>query len=727
MHVLLSTTRILTSRGNVASTYVRPGCLPLTPRTATFRVGSWETYRPTLLKVAFRSSSTTASNGWVISRLQRFAASTLSKIQPPAEADSSEPKLKLSRLFALANTERSLIGFALASQLVSASSIMVFPLALGNIVDAVTGTMPTNLNTLVTIMGCVFAVSGVATATRVSAMSLAGSRISRTLRVDLYNAILKQDTAFFDVRQSGELVNRLSNDVPIVSRTLTEHLAKIIRSGVTATASLGLIIYLSPKLSLITLCSIPPIALFATIFGRSARHLSRNLVDALAAATQVAAERTSAVRTVRTFGAEALENTRYAKRVDDTYGLAKRVALADGLYAGSVQLAAQMSLLGVLWFGGRMVLDVANPMTIGSLTSFSMYAVNLGVSVAGIGTAYGQLTRALGSGYRIFEVLDRQPQGPSSTLNQTEIVSDDGTENLQESASCTTLTDGYDATVRFKDVHFTYPTRPDSPILRGVDLTIRPGEILAVAGMSGSGKSTLSALLSRLYEPSCGSITLAGADISKLNTRWLRQQVAVVAQEPVLFSGSVADNIWYAAEGEMSEARVRRASVAAASREMIERLERGFDTEVGERGSALSGGQRARVALCRALVRDPRILVLDEHSAALDAESERAVSQAVETAASELNMAVLTIAHRASSLQRADRVAVLVDGRVAEIDTFEKLMSNRQSHLYKMLSPGDVLDTEIGDTTRHAIDSGDGSDIVADTESLSAESVHAVK
>lgn len=729
MHVLLSTARRLSSRSHVMSSSVRVGSLHFPLRASNLRAAELRvTRRQTLLSTAFRSSSTAASSGSVISRLQRMAASALSKLQPPAvDSDTSEPKLKLSRLFALAAPERSLIGFALASQLVAASSIMVFPLALGNIVDAVTGTLPTNLNTLVAIMGGVFAISGVATATRVSAMSLAGSRISRTLRVNLYNAILKQDTAFFDVRQSGELVNRLSNDVPIVSRTLTEHLAKIIRSGVTATASLGLIIYLSPKLSLITLCSIPPIALFATIFGRSARHLSRSLVDALAAATQVAAERTSAVRTVRTFGAEALEKTRYADRVDETYGLAKRVALADGLYSGSVQLAAQMSLLGVLWFGGRMVLEAGNPMTIGSLTSFSMYAVNLGVAVAGIGTAYGQLTRALGSGYRIFEVLDRQPQGPSSTLNESEIVSDNSVDSERHSGSGTTLEEGYDATVRFNNVHFTYPTRPESPILRGVDLAIRPGEILAVAGMSGSGKSTLSALLSRLYEPLSGSITIAGAEISDLNTRWLRQQVAVVAQEPVLFSGSVAENIWYALDGEICEARVKRASVAAASRDMIEGLEHGFDTQVGERGSALSGGQRARIALCRALVRDPRVLVLDEHSAALDAESERAVSQAVETAASELNMAVLTIAHRVSSLQRADRVAVLVDGRVAETDTFESLMSNRRSHLYKMLAPGNVFDAKDADSIHAVGDSSDGTRDSNESERLSEENFHMAK
>lgn len=658
----------------------------------------------------FRSLATNSSPP-LLSRLQRLLVYVGNKVPSTSvEKDATEQKLELSRLLSVAYNERKLIGFALAAQLVSATSIMVFPMALGNIVDAVTGSLATNLDSLVMLMGGVFTISGIATATRVSTMSLAGSRISRQLRVNLYQAMLKQDTAFFDVRQSGELINRLSNDVPLVSRTLTENLAKILRSGVTAASSLALIVYLSPKLSLVTLCSVPPIVLSATLFGRNARRMSRHLTDALASATQVAAERMAAVRTVRIFGAERLEAYRYARYVDDTYGLAKQVAFADGTYAGSIQLAAQMSLLGVLWFGGRMVLDASDPMTIGALTSFSMYAVNLGVSIAGVGTAYGHLTRALGAGHRLFEIIDRKPQGRSSTLRPdvslfphfgrtfaTPVVPN--AVNLRdfeiaqavEDAKSTEriLQPGYNATVQFENVHFTYPTRPESEVLSGVNLEIRPGEIMAIAGTSGSGKSTLSSLLSRLYEPTSGRITLDGTPINTLDTAWLRRQVAVVSQEPVLFSGSIGENIRYGTLSDVTLADVTRAARAAASHDMIMGLEGQYGTLVGERGTSLSGGQRARAALCRALVRQPRVLVLDEHSAALDAESERAVAQAVSAAASKLNLAVITIAHRRSSLQRADRVAVLVNGQVAEMDSYERLMSDEHSYLRRMLIPQD--------------------------------------
>lgn len=598
----------------------------------------------------------------------------------------ADPKMEMSRLLEVAKPERKLIGFALGAQLISATSVMLFPLALGKIVDAVTTTAgSTDLNMLVATMAGVFGVSAVASATRVAAMSLAGSRISRTLRVSLFNAILKQDTPFFDVRQTGELVNRLSNDVPLVSRILTTNVAKILRSGVTSVMSAGFILYLSPKLSLVTMASIPPIVLFAVMFGRAARKLSKQLVDALAEATQVAAEKTGAIRTVRVFGAEKVESNRYAQKVDDTYDLAKRVAMADGLYAGSVQLSAQMSLCGVLWFGGKMVVDSLDPMTIGALTSFSMYAVNLGVAVSGIGTSYGQLTRALGAGHRIFEVIDRKPEGFSSTI-VNECDSSEG-KTTKKPRPLRRLDPGYDATINFQDVHFKYPTRPETPILNGIDLSVAPGEIIAVAGASGSGKSTMGILLSRLYEPTSGRILLGNEPISHLDTSWLRRQIGVVSQEPVLFNENISDNIRYGLSEHISQEQIMNAAEAAASHEMIMSLPSKYDTRVGERGASLSGGQRARIALCRALVREPKVLVLDELSAALDAESERAVAQSVNNAATNLNMAVMMIAHRTSSLRRAHRIAVLVDGKVAEIGSYDTLMAQDDSHLRQMLNP----------------------------------------
>ncbi|CAN8061572.1 unnamed protein product [Agarophyton chilense] len=306
-----------------------------------------------------------------------------------------------------------------------------------------------------------------------------------------------------------------------------------------------------------------------------------------------------------------------------------------------------------------------------------------------MGTSYGQLLRALGAGYRIFEILDRSPEGKSSTIADQDVPE---AINGQPPKQRTVLNSGglepgYDATVRFNNVHFSYPTHPNTAVLRGIDLEIRPGEILAIAGGSGSGKSTLGALLSRLYEPTSGEVRLGRKTIGNLDTAWLRNQIAVVSQEPVLFDGTVAENIGYALTEDISMEQVHDAAKIAASHDMIMGLPKQYDTRVGERGSALSGGQRARTALSRALARRPRVLVLDEHSAALDAESERAVGEALTNAATELNMAVLTIAHRTSSLRRADRVAVLVDGRVAELDSYETLMRNPNSYLRRMLVP----------------------------------------
>lgn len=610
-----------------------------------------------------------------------------------ADVGGGEKKVDIWRLLSVARPERALIGLAMGTQVVSSGSQMLFPLALGRIVDAVQNPLGAtlNLDTLVLGMGAIFTVGSLATGLRVSTLSVAGSRISRELRKKLFESILRQETAFFDRRQSGELVNRLSSDVFAVSRTLTENLAKLVRGGITCATSTSLVLYLSPKLSLVALGAFPPIALFAYVFGRNARKLSRELVDALAAATQVAAERISAIRTVRVFGAEGVEAERYARRVDETYDLSRKVAVADGLYAGSLFYAAQVSLLGVLWCGGHMVANPVDPMTVGTLTSFSMYAVNLLVSLSSIGSAYGQLSRALGAGHRLFEVIDREPESRSSTLAPPMKVDDEIAADLKglpiepQKNAFRTLNDGYDATVKFDSVHFHYPTQLDAPVLKDASLAVHPGEICAVAGTSGSGKSTLASLLLRLYEARNGTVSLGGVSVSDLDAAWLRRQIAMVPQEPVLFNGTVADNIRYALDKKTPLADIERAARLAASHDMIMSLPNGYETIVGERGESLSGGQRARVALCRALVRNPRVLVLDEHSAALDAESERAVGNAVTNAARDMNMSVLIIAHRLSSLRRANKVCFLSAGSIAEEGRFDELLARPESMLRGMV------------------------------------------
>lgn len=485
---------------------------------------------------------------------------------------------------------------------------MLFPLALGRIVDTVqlTSGGAAELDALAIGLAGVFTVAGASTVVRVSALSLVGGRISRDLRKRLFGSVLAQDTAFFDVRQSGELVNRLSNDVAAVSRTLTDNTAKLLRSGITGTTSLGMVLYLSPKLSATALAFFPPMILFGVVFGRTARRLSRELVDAYAGANQVASERIAAIRTIRLFGAEEYEMERYSRRVDATFGLGRKVAIADGVFAGGMFYAAQMSLLGVLYIGGGMVIDPAADLSVGVLTSFSMYAVNLGVSVSSIGTSYGQLLKALGSGTRVFEVLDRVPTTQTSTLKDRprgggEPTAKELTGGREDAAAAAeaaalasrVLAPNFDATVTFDDVHFGYGAETQvataaaekAPLLlRGVNFSVAPGEVVAVAGESGSGKSSLMALLSRLYLPTSGCIRLGGVDVSDLDLAWLRSQVVAVPQEPILFAGTVASNIRYGIPEHVGMDEVIDAARSAASHDMIMSLRNGYDTLVGERG-----------------------------------------------------------------------------------------------------------------------------------------------
>jgi ABC-type multidrug transport system fused ATPase/permease subunit len=559
----------------------------------------------------------------------RFCLRTLSSAPPPPSSQSPRlpggeveetagETLRLRRLFELVAPERGLMGVAMAAQLVSAGSSLLFPLALGRIVDTVQMSAggAGELDVLAAGLGAVFTVAGVSTVVRVSSLSLVGGRISRDLRKRLFASVLRQDTAFFDVRQSGELVNRLSNDVAAVSRTLTDNTAKLLRSGITGATSLGMVLYLSPALSATALMFFPPMIAFGALFGRRARRLSRELVDAYAGANQVASERIGAIRTVRLFGAEEFELQRYARRVDDTFGLGRKVAIADGVFAGGMFYAAQMSLLGVLYVGGGMVIDPAVDLSVGVLTSFAMYAVQLGVSVSSIGTAYGQLLKALGSGTRVFEVLDREPVTHTSTLDrqraQDAYIKNDqhGDESAARAPAIPAgrvLPPGYDARVEFESVYFGYNADAQVavagegngkellPLLRGVDFSVSPGEVCAVAGESGSGKSSLMSLLSRLYLPTTGSIRLGGVDLSELDLAWLRTQVVAVPQEPILFSGTIASNIRYGIPEHVGMYEVRDAARAAASHDMIMSLRDGYETLVGERGQGKLREERCAV------------------------------------------------------------------------------------------------------------------------------------
>jgi ATP-binding cassette subfamily B protein len=378
------------------------------------------------------------------------------------------------------------------------------------------------------------------------------------------------------------------------------------------------------------------------------RALSRKVQDALAQSTEVAEETLSGIRTVRAFAREAQEVQRYQGAVQSSFGLARQRAQASAVFQGVVGFAAYGAIAAVLWYGGILVLR--KEMQVGDLTAFILYTLTVAFAFGAVSDLWGDFMRAAGASERLFELLDREPKLHSG---QQKLPSVRGEVALQ-------------------NVYFTYPARPDMQVLKGLSLTLQAGEVVAVVGYSGAGKSTIAQLLSRFYDPQEGQVLLDGVDLRTLEQHWLREQVGVVSQEPILFATSIADNIRYG-RTTATQAEVEAAAKAANAHSFIASFPDGYQTLVGERGVRLSGGQKQRVAIARAILKDPRLLVLDEATSALDAESEALVQQALDRLMH--GRTTLIIAHRLSTVLTADRVVVLDAGKVAETGTHDELLA----------------------------------------------------
>ncbi|RLN66107.1 hypothetical protein BBJ28_00017580, partial [Nothophytophthora sp. Chile5] len=392
----------------------------------------------------------------------------------------------------------------------------------------------------------------------------------------------------------------------------------------------------------------------------------------LSEATEVAEEKLGNIRVVRWFAKEPYEVANHGRKVDEVLTLARKRSLASATFFGGVDLSVKMSMLGVMGYGGQMVVD--GLLTSGELTSFLLYTLYVGLSFAGMSSFYAELMKGLGASSRVFELLSREPK---IRMPETGWMS---------------LPTPFTGHIQFQDVAFSYPTRPESQIFQGLNLEVKPNETLALVGPSGCGKSSVTALLARFYEldgVGCGGeILLDGVDISALNPADLRGLMGVVPQEPPLFACSIRDNIAYgcATGQEPTLEDVIHAAKTANAHDFIQSFPEGYDTIVGERGQALSGGQKQRVAIARALVKHPKILILDEATSALDPESERLVQDAVDRA--KQGRTVILVAHRLSTIKSADRIAVISDGRVVEQGTFSQLAAREDSTFSQVVLHG---------------------------------------
>jgi len=535
--------------------------------------------------------------------------------------------------------------------LLGAGAILAFGFVLRLLVDAgLSEQDPVALNrALLALLGAV-AVMAAGAGLRIYLVTWLGERVVADLRRAVFANVVEMDPGFFERTRTGEVISRLTADTTVIQVVVGSTLAIAARNLLLIVGGLILMFLTSPMLTAWLLLGLPVVALPVWSLGRKVRRLSRETQDRVAAVGGRVDESLYAIQTVQSHVQEASERARYASAVEAAFGVAIRRAAMTGLLAASVIFLMFMLITGVLWVGGHNVL--AGEITPGELAAFLFYAVLVAGAVAALSEVANELLRAAGAAERLLDLLQTRSGPPQSRQPAS----------LPEPAR---------GAIRFEGVWFAYPTRPEPPALQGIDLEIPEGASVALVGPSGAGKSTLFQLLLRFYDPDAGCIRVDGVDIRDVETAALRGRIALVPQQPVLFAATVRENIAYGAPG-ASEADIRAAAEAAYAMDFVAALPEGLETHLGERGVRLSGGQRARIALARAILRDPAILLLDEATSALDAESERLVQAALERISR--GRTTLTIAHRLATVQAADRIVVLDRGRIVAQGSHAQLL-----------------------------------------------------
>lgn len=551
--------------------------------------------------------------------------------------------------------------FALLSLLAAAGATLALPAALREVIDqGFSSADSSQIDQHFVTLFFVACALGLATAMRFFWVSWIGERVVADVRAKLYRHVLTMSPAFFETTRTGEVLSRLNTDTTLIQTVVGTSLSVALRSILLAIGTSVMLTVTSPKLAGLIGLLVPLVLIPVIGFGRYVRTLSRQSQDRIADFSAVADETLNAVQTVQSFSAEHAEANRFAGSVEDAFRAARRRISARALMTLLVILFFFGGITLVLWSGARDVL--AGEMSSGALGQFVLYAVIGAGSVGALSEVWSDVQRAAGAMERITELLLTQ----SSVPNASNPIA---------------LPAQVKGEVRFDNVGFAYPAHPDKTVLSDFNLTIVPGENVALVGPSGAGKTTILQLLLRFYDPTSGAITLDGNRISQFELTELRHAFGLVAQAPVIFAASVRENIRYG-RPDATDDEVTRAAQAAQVHEFAERLPDGYNTFLGEKGVRLSGGQRQRLAIARAILRDPPVLLLDEATSSLDARGERLVQQALEALME--NRTTVVIAHRLATVQRADRIVVLDQGRQVAEGSHAELV--RQGGLYAELA-----------------------------------------
>ncbi len=509
---------------------------------------------------------------------------------------------------------------------------------------------------LLTIAGAI----ALGTFLRFYLVSWLGERVSADLRKVVFDNIVRLHPGFFESNRSGEIMSRITTDTTLLQTIIGSSFSMALRSSLTLVGALVLMFITNLKLSLYIAIGVPLVLLPILVFGRRVRRLSNQSQNSIASVGSYAGEIIQHIRVVQSYTRENYESKAFGEEVEHAFAIARRRIRQRALLICMAILMLFVGLASMMWAGGQDV--ITGRMSGGELGAFVFYAIMVGSGVATISEVWGELQRAAGAAERLVE------------LTQTESLIKDPDEIPAVDATA-------QPALALEGVSFYYPTRPDQAALSEFDLPIAAGRSLALVGPSGAGKSTVFELLLRFYDPQEGRITLDGRDIREFGLQQLRERIALVPQQPALFTGDVRYNIAYG-KPEASDAEVVAAARAAHAHDFIERLPEGYGSHLGEQGVRLSGGQRQRIAIARAILNDPKILLLDEATSALDTESEHLVQRALQELMR--NRTTVIIAHRLSTILHADQIAVMDHGRLVATGTHSELLQS--SELYARLA-----------------------------------------
>lgn len=535
---------------------------------------------------------------------------------------------------------------------ISSLTLLSFPFVASKLLEVANGKTDwvfTSIDSIAVLLLSILLVQAIFSFFRVYFFTQVSERSMASLRGHLYEKLLYLPLSFYDSQRTGDIMSRITSDVSLLQDTFSITLAEFIRQIITLTVGSFVIFFFTPKLAGFMVAIFPVLVIVGLVFGNFIRRISRQVQDALAYANVIVEETLQAIPIVKAFTSERFENERYSKAQSNVVRIAIKASKYRGAFISFIILALLGSIVLILWFGAYQV--QSGEITAEQLTNFIFYTVFIGGSIAGLGDLFGQIQKAIGASERVLQI----------TSTPGELTLETKKESLKLEGS-----------IEYRNVHFSYPTRPEVEVLKGINLAISPGEKIALVGSSGAGKSTIVQLLLRFYELSQGSILVDGKAVEEYSLESYRANLGIVPQEVILFGGTILENIRYGKQTATQE-EVKAAAQKANALDFIEKFPEGFNTLVGERGVKLSGGQRQRIAIARAILKNPKILILDEATSSLDAESERLVQDALNKLMQDRT--TIIIAHRLVTVRQADSIYVLDNGAIVEYGSHEDLVT----------------------------------------------------